>query len=145
MDEVSENLLELLVRDGRASLTSLAAELNLSVPAVKRRVDRLERDGVIRGYTALVDPSARAGSTDALVELFCSEHTGRREIERLVEGHPEIRLALTVAGDSDVVLLVRTRDPQHLEGLLVQLRQSPSVVRTRAQVVLGRVLDRGGL
>jgi Lrp/AsnC family leucine-responsive transcriptional regulator len=145
VDATSERLVELLVQDGRASLTALASALNLSVPAVKRRVDRLERDGVIRGYTALVDPDARSGTTEAIVELFCSERTGRREVEKVIAGHPEIRLALTVAGDSDVVLLVRTRDTQHLEDLLVTLRGSPFVHRTRAQVILGRVLDRGGL
>lgn len=131
------------MQNGRASLTTLANELNLSVPAVKRRVDRLEKDGVIRGYTALVDPDARAATTDALVEVFWSENTGRREMERLIDGHPEIRMALTVAGESDVVLLVRARDTQHLEDLLVGIRQSPSVVRTRAQVILGRIVDRG--
>jgi hypothetical protein len=51
-------------------------------------------------------------------------------------GHPEICQAMTVAGDSDVILLVRTRDTQHLEDLLVALGQSPSVERTRAQVIL---------
>jgi Lrp/AsnC family leucine-responsive transcriptional regulator len=143
VDAISRRLLELLVEDGRASLTSLAEALNLSVPAVKRRVDKLRRDGVIRGYTALVDPDARERSTEAFIEVFCGGHTGRREIDDLVQGHPEIRLALTVAGDSDVVLLVRTRDTQHLEDLLVTLRRSPIVARTRAQVILGRVLDRG--
>src|SRR5688500_3085578 len=88
VDATDERIVALLVSDGRASLTSMAAALNLSVPAVKRRVDRLERDGVIRGYTALVDPSAQAQTTGALVELFCSEHTGKRDIDRLVEGYP---------------------------------------------------------
>ena len=143
MDATDESILELLVQDGRASLTSLAAQLNLSVPAVKRRVDRLERDGVIRGYTAIVDPSARAHATGALVELFCREHTAKRDIERLVEGYPEIRQAMTVAGESDAVLLVRARDTEHLEDLLGKLRQSPTVERTRSQVVLSRVVDRG--
>lgn len=143
MDATDERILELLVNDGRASLTSMAATLNLSVPAVKRRVDRLERDGVIRGYTALVDPSARDQSTGALVELFCGDHTSRREIDRLVEGYPEIRQAMTVAGESDVVLLVRTRDTQHLEDLLASLRQSATVERTRSQVILSKVVDRG--
>ena len=145
MDEINQRLIELLVANGRATLTELAADLQLSVPAVKRRVDRLERDEVIRGYTAIVDPDARRTSTDALVELFCGEHTSRKEIEQLIGGHPEIRLAMTVAGDSDAVLLVRTRDNQHLEDLLVTLRQSPKVVRTRAQVVLSHVTSRGVL
>ena len=145
MDPISERLLELLVRDGRATFTSLADQLNLSVPAVKRRVDKLERDGVIRGYTAQVDPGALAKTTDALIELFCNERTNRREVQSMLDSFPEVRLALTVAGDCDVVVLVRTRDPEHLEEVLVRLRNAPSVRRTRAQVILGRALDRGGL
>lgn len=142
MDSIDRRLLELLTENGRATLTALAQTLSLSVPAVSRRVDRLERNGVIRGYTALIDPTAQEPATEALVEIFIHERAGRDEIRRLLTSLPEVRLALSVAGESDLVLLVRTRDTQHLEDLLVALRQSPTVMRTRSQVVLGRMLDR---
>ena len=45
--------------------------MHLSAPAVKRRVDRLEKEGVLRGYTAVVDPAAFGWHTEAFVDLYC--------------------------------------------------------------------------
>ncbi len=141
MDGVDRQILNRLVVDGRASLTDIAAEVSLSVPAVKRRMTRLERDGVIRGYTAIVDePGPRKMHT--LVEVFCTERAQREEAVRLFESRPEVRLAYTVAGDSDVILLVRTDDADHLEQLLIDLRNHPIVLRTRAQVMLNSLTSR---
>jgi Lrp/AsnC family leucine-responsive transcriptional regulator len=142
MDSVDRKILNELVHNGRASLTDIATVVSLSVPAVKRRVHRLERDGVIRGYTAIVEEPGLPNKMQALVELFCSEHAGRGDLTRVLHTLPEVRLAFTVAGESDAVLLVRTDDADHLERLLIELRGQPTVVRTRAQVLLGNLIDR---
>jgi Lrp/AsnC family transcriptional regulator, leucine-responsive regulatory protein len=142
MDAVDEQLLDALARDGRARLTDLAAEVQLSVPAVKRRVDRLERTGVIRGYAAVIDPLAHAPRTEALVELFTNVRTSKQQLLDLLAEHPEVILAFTVAGDSDAILLVRTDDPVHLEDFLVQLRAHHMIARTRTQLLLSRLLER---
>jgi Lrp/AsnC family transcriptional regulator, leucine-responsive regulatory protein len=141
MDAVDRQILNRLVVNGRTSLTELATEVSLSVPAVKRRVTRLERDGIIRGYTTIVEePGSRR--MHALVEVFCTEHAGREDAVRLLKSRPEVRLAYTVAGDSDIILLVQTDDSDHLEQLLIDLRGHPIVLRTRAQVMLNSLLDR---
>lgn len=142
MDAIDEQLLDALARDGRASLTDLAATVQLSVPAVKRRVDRLERTGVIRGYTALIDPGAHAPRTEALVELFTNVRTSKQQVLDLLSEHPEVILAFTVAGDSDAILIVRTEDPVHLEQFLVTLRANHLIARTRTQLLLSRLLER---
>ena len=142
MDAVDEQLLDALARDGRARLTDLAAAVQLSVPSVKRRVDRLERTGVIRGYTAIIDPLAHAPRTEALVELFTNVRTSKQQVLDLLAEHPEVILAFTVAGDSDAILLVRTDDPAHLEEFLVALRANHMIARTRTQLLLSRLLER---
>ncbi|HYQ61828.1 Lrp/AsnC family transcriptional regulator [Actinophytocola sp.] len=141
MDAVDRQILNRLVVNGRASLTDIATEVSLSVPAVKRRVTRLERDGIIRGYTTIV---AEPGNSriHALVEVFCTEHAQREDAVRLFESRPEVRLAYTVAGDSDLILLVRTDNADHLEQLLIDLRSHPIVLRTRAQLMLNSLIDR---
>jgi Lrp/AsnC family transcriptional regulator, leucine-responsive regulatory protein len=142
MDRVDEQLLDLLARDGRARLTDLAGEVQLSVPAVKRRVDRLERTGVIRGYMAVVDPLAHAPRTEALVEIFTDVRTSKEQLLELLDEHPEVILAFTVAGEADVICLVRTDNPVHLEEFLVTLRANQMIVRTRTQLLLSRLLER---
>lgn len=141
MDAVDRQIVNRLVVDGRASLTDIAAEVSLSVPAVKRRVTRLERDGIIWGYTTIVEEPG-VSKMHALVEVFCTEHAQREEAVRLFESRPEVRLAYTVAGDSDMILLVRTDNADHLEQLLIDLRGHPIVLRTRAQLMLNSLISR---
>jgi len=58
VDATDRRIVALLREDARRSFKDIGTHVNLSAPAVKRRVDRLEADGVIRGYTAMVDPRA---------------------------------------------------------------------------------------
>ena len=81
----------------------------LSAPAVKRRVDRLERDGVIRGYTAIVDPRAFGWHTEAFVDLYCEGRMPAEAIKRAVEGEPGVVSAHTVAGEASAMLHVMAR------------------------------------
>ena len=70
MDEIDRQIVALLRQDARRSFQSIGLRVSLSAPAVKRRVDRLEADGVVRGYTALVDPGRFGWGTHAFVALF---------------------------------------------------------------------------
>ena len=110
--------------------------VSLSAPAVKRRVDRLEADGVIRGYTAQVDPGRFGWRTHALVALYTEGRMAAAEVREAVERHPEVEAAYTVAGEASAVLHVRARDTAHLEESLERLRDHPGVTRTQTQIVL---------
>ena len=69
-----------LLADARASYADIGAVVSLSAPAVKRRVDRLRAAGVIRGFTAVVDPAAMGWTTEAFVELYCTGRTTPSQI-----------------------------------------------------------------
>jgi Lrp/AsnC family transcriptional regulator, leucine-responsive regulatory protein len=142
MDAIDAQLLELLGRNARARLTDLAAQVQLSVPSVKRRVDRLERSGVIRGYVAVIDPDASPTKLEALIEVFLTVTATREDLLDLLQRSPEIHLAFTIAGDADVVLLVRCDDSEHLEALLIRLRAHPGIARTRSQLLLAHLFER---
>ena len=141
MDEIDNQILNQLVVNGRASLTDIAHVVSLSVPAVKRRIGRLERDGVIQGYTAIVR-NPGAPRLHALVELFCSGQTRREDILDVFQDRPEVLVAFTVAGDSDVVMLVQTGGTDDLEALLIDLRRHPLVTQTRSQIMLNTLMGR---
>ena len=68
MDDIDRQIVALLRQDARRSFQSIGLRVSLSAPAVKRRVDRLEAAGVVRGYTASVDPGRFGWSTHAFVE-----------------------------------------------------------------------------
>ena len=142
MDQVDRQIVALLREDARRSFQSIGARVALSAPAVKRRVDRLEARGVIRGYAALVDASQYGWGTHAVVSLYCEGRMAAREVREAVEWRPEVAAAYTVAGDASAVLHVRARDTAHLERTLERLRDAPGVIRTQTQVVLSTLFER---
>src|SRR5438093_4226753 len=142
MDEIDQRIVALLRDNARRSYQDIGGRVSLSAPAVKRRVDRLERDGVIRGYSANVDPAAFGWGTHAFVELFCEGRVSGTEVSKAVSDHPEVEGAYTIAGAPSAILHVRAADTQHLEEALERIRETPGVLRTQTQVVLSTLFER---
>jgi DNA-binding Lrp family transcriptional regulator len=142
MDEIDIQILALLRENARRSFQDMGAHVALSAPAVKRRVDRLEESGVIRGYAAIIDPAAMGWSTLAIVSLVCEGRMPAAQVRRAVAPHPEVMSAYTVAGEGSAILLLRAADTAHLEQTLEEIREAPGVIRTQTQVVLSTLLER---
>ena len=142
LDKIDEQIVALLRENARRSFHDIGEHVSLSAPAVKRRVDRLEREGVIRGYSANVDPSAIGWNTHAFVELFCEGRMSGDEVRAAVGEHPEVEGAYTVAGSPSAILHLRASDTQHLEEALERIRDSQGVIRTQTQVVLSTLFER---
>ena len=142
MDQIDRRIVALLRESARRSYQDIGRHVALSAPAVKRRVDRLEAEGVIRGYTAIVDPAAFGWGTHGFVSLFCSGRTSAAEVRDAVAPHPEVAAAYTVAGQASAILHVRAADTAHLERALERIRTSPGVTATQTQVVLSTLFER---
>jgi DNA-binding Lrp family transcriptional regulator len=142
MDAIDMQIVALMRENSRRSFQDIGGRVALSPPAVKRRVDRLEANGVLKGYTAVVDPAAMGWSTHAFVALYCEGRMSAGEVRRAVEGHAEVVAAYTVAGEASAVLHVRAEDTAHLEDALERIRDADGVVRTQTQVVLSTLFER---
>jgi DNA-binding Lrp family transcriptional regulator len=142
LDDLDRRIVALLVADGRRTLVDIGKAVGLSTPAVKRRVDALERSGVVRGYTAVVDPAALGWALEAIVELRFVGTAPPAEAMRSLQSAPEILSAFTVAGDFDVITRVRVRDTAHLQDTINRLRRRPEVVSTRTTGIMEAVIDR---
>ena len=142
MDEVDHTIVALLRENARRSFKDIGGHVHLSAPAVKRRVDRLEEAGVVRGYSAVVDPGRFGWATHAFVALFCEGRMAAAEVRASVERHPEVEAAYTVAGEASAMLHVRARDTSHLEEALERIRDHPGVTRTQTQIVLSTLFER---
>jgi DNA-binding Lrp family transcriptional regulator len=141
LDEVDQRIIALLVADARSSYADIGAVVSLSAPAVKRRVDRLRSAGVIKGFTAVVDPAAVGWTTEAFVELFCTGRTTPTQIAVAAKRHPEVVGAYTVSGLADALVHLRAADIGHLEAALERLRAEPFVTSTHSMIVLSRLVD----
>jgi DNA-binding Lrp family transcriptional regulator len=141
IDATDQRIIALLVSDARSSFAEIGAKVSLSAPAVKRRVDRLRSSGVIKGFTAVIDPAAVGWTTEAFVELFCTGRTTPAQITVATRRHPEVVGAYTVSGEADALVHLRAADIGHLEQALEKLRAEPFVTSTRSMVVLSRLVE----
>ena len=142
MDDTDRQIVALLREDARRSYLDVGRHVHLSAPAVKRRVDRLERDGVILGYGARVNWRALGDAIESLIEIYCADRTSPADVGRSLSTVDEIISAFTVSGEADAVIRVRVDSIDHLERLVERLRRDPNIVRTRTLIVLSTLLDR---
>jgi DNA-binding Lrp family transcriptional regulator len=141
LDATDHQILDLLVADARRSASEIGRLVNLSPAAAKRRIDRLEQAGHIRGYTAILDHAALGGNLEAFTELRFAPGTQVAEIDSAVEGLPELVEAFTLAGDPDALVRLRVRDVDHLKRVIDTIRRGrrggAKIIGTKTLIVLG--------
>jgi len=142
MDNLDRGIIDLLRQNARAGYGDIGQEVGLSASAIKRRVDRLVADGVIRGFTIQVDPAVDGLHTEAYVELFCRGTVAPAELKRILSGVPEVVYAGTVTGSADAIVHMRSRDIPSLENALEKVRNAPNVDHTRSAIVLSKLIER---
>ena len=142
VDNLDYGIIDLLRQNARAGYGDIGSSVGLSASAVKRRVDRLVADGVIKGFTVQVDPAVDGLSTEAYVELFCRGTVAPDELRRILSGIPEVVDAGTVTGSADAIVHMRSRDIPSLEDALERVRLAPNVDHTRSAIVLSRLIHR---
>jgi Lrp/AsnC family leucine-responsive transcriptional regulator len=130
-----------LLADGRSTLKALSELTGLSVSAVQARVRRLETEGVIRGYSALVDAEAIGLPLAALIAITPLDPAQPDDAPDQLAGLSEIEACHSVAGDDAYVLFVRVESPTALEALIREIRKRANV-STRTTVVLQTFFER---
>ncbi|TWS18224.1 Lrp/AsnC family transcriptional regulator [Tsukamurella asaccharolytica] len=145
LDDFDRRILEVLAEDGRISMRALAERVHVSRANAYVRVERLERTGVLRGYTVRVD-HARAGyGTSAYIALSIRQDAWEGVAEHLRE-LPYVEHFALVGADFDVVLLVRTPDNAALRDVvLVRLQALEGVRSTRTWLVFEEADGPGAL
>jgi DNA-binding Lrp family transcriptional regulator len=119
-------------------VADIAIRVNLSPAPVKRRIDRLERLGVIAGYTVVLNHARVGPSIEAFTELRFAGDTSVEEIIDAATGLPEVREVFTTAGDPDALVRLRVADVADLQRVIGALRSSGKVTGTKTMIVLER-------
>ena len=125
----------LLALDGRMSFTDLAKETGLSVSAVHQRVRRLQRRGIVKGFTARLDPEEIGLPLTAFVSIKPIDPAAPDDAPDRLAHLDAIEACHSVAGEESYILKVRVASPGALEELLQQIRAAANVA-TRTTVVL---------
>lgn len=136
IDDLDNQIIALLVRNGRASYAEIGAAVGLSAHAAGERVKRLVRRGVITGFTATVDPEALGRSLDAYIDVRLAPGTLPDRFEQRVLELVQVRELVFVTGRFDYQLRVHCRDADDLDHVLRFLRSTAGAVHTETRVVL---------
>lgn len=140
IDAIDTQILNMLQKDARISNAGIARQVNLAQSAVLERVRKLEDRGVIRGFTAILDPKQVGFGLIAFVSVRtneCGDGT-----DQLLAEIPEVLEVHDVAGEDSYLLKVRAENPEDLAVLLREkLKAIPTVISTRTTVVLQTVKE----
>jgi Lrp/AsnC family leucine-responsive transcriptional regulator len=141
-DDFDLKILGALQRDGRMTNVALSEVVALSPSQCARRLERLEKIGVIRGYGAFLDPEALGFGITALVTVTLEKHARAniKEFRELVQRRPEIVECLAITGDGDFQLRIVARDLASFSRFLMDaIIPMPGVATTRSHVVLEQI------
>lgn len=144
MDVINEKILRELSRDGRISNLDLAERVGLSPSACLRRVQDLERRGVISGYRAVINPDATGKSFVAYIGVGLGEHTkaAQETFERAVSGAPEVVECHNITGTIEYLLRIECRDLRAYKTFHTDvLGTMPHVTSLTTYVVMGSPKD----
>jgi Lrp/AsnC family transcriptional regulator, leucine-responsive regulatory protein len=120
LDDTNRRLLVELQSDARLSLAELGRRVGLSSPAVAERLQRLERQGVIRGYHATVDPAALGYPLSAIIRVRPVPRQIHKVAE-LVRAIPEVVECHRITGEDCYLVKAHVRSMTHLEEIIDQL------------------------
>jgi Lrp/AsnC family transcriptional regulator, leucine-responsive regulatory protein len=138
LDNIDRRILAALALDARISVSQLATEVDLSRPAVAERIDKLERQKIIRGMTAVVDPRALGRTVTAFVSARGTPNLAgkaSRTFRDLMQSD-EVLEVHTVAGDDCFLIKVRTDSIQSLNALVSKLNSPPLALSTKTTIVM---------
>jgi DNA-binding Lrp family transcriptional regulator len=142
LDEVDRRIVDALRADGRLSMRALAERLHISRAGVYSRVERLERDGVITGYSANVDARRYGLALSAYVNIKVAQRSWK-SLRKRVLAIEDVQHAALVSGEYDIVLLVRTHDIETLRDLvLTRLQEMPEVLATQTELIFDEMVTR---
>ncbi len=146
LDRLDRRILAELLRDGRISVTALAQRVGLSKTPCQVRLKRLQREGFITGFRAVLDPGKVGREHVAFAEVRLHDTTGAslRAFNRAALEVPEIEECHMIAGAFDYLLKVRTRDMRDYRHVLGEVISAlPGVASTSSFVSMEAVKDAG--
>ncbi len=142
LDDTDRALICALAADGRQTVRALARTVNLSEPAVRDRVMRLEHAGVITGYHASLDPAAVKAGTAAFVAIRLKPERDRTKVHAALRAEPSVLEAHEIAGEDCYWVKLRVASTTALADTLDRIRAIPSVAGTSTTIALRTLFER---
>ncbi|MFJ3048392.1 Lrp/AsnC family transcriptional regulator [Herbaspirillum chlorophenolicum] len=141
LDDTDRNLIALLQVSARESVANLARKLGVARTTVVARLARLEKNGIIAGYTVKLGQEVTDNALRAYVGITVEAKAARDVLKRF-KRMPEIELLCSVSGEFDYVAWLRASSAERLDQLLDEIGEIDGVTRTTTSIVLSRKIER---
>lgn len=141
MRDADAKLIDLLRANAREPTASLARKLGLARSTVQERLARLEREGVVKGYTVRLADEAQANRLRAVVMI----ETDPKQADRVsveLKKMPEVRSLAALSGSYDLIAMIETETPARIDALLDRIGRAPGVARTVSSIILSEKFSR---
>ena len=136
LDNLDKEILSILQKNGRNSVSSIAEKISLSIPATSDRIKKLEDLNIIRGYRAIINPQKIGLDLSALITIVSESSSNYEKIVEHANEMNEIVECFATTGRGSHMLVIQTKNTQSLEKLLRKIQSWPNVIRTETQIIL---------
>lgn len=137
-DETDKKLLDVLLADSRLSYRQIASKIGVSAATVINHVKKLEKEGVIKGYTALLDYEKLGYDIDVVINMKISK--GKLfEVENKLMHHPAVAVVFDVTGDFDSTIIAKFRNRRALDTFLKKIQTYEFVEGTNTILILNTI------
>lgn len=136
MDDIDRKILKILSENANATATEIMTQVNLSIPAVNKRISKLRQSGIIRKFTVLVDPDKVNKPIQAFILVVLQQPSGAEKLMQYIKSDPDILECYAVTGEYDYIIKVCARDVQQLEEKLNLLKRQKGVAKSYTMLSL---------
>lgn len=141
LDRIDQSILAELTRNARISHAELGAKVLLSRNAVRQRIDRMERQGYIQGYTVVAGAPGQ-GLVSAFLMVYRKDRVRGADVIAVLQAIPEVVLCDVVSGDFDLLVRVEARSLERIQEIWEQIAATPGVADTVTAMTLSNYVRR---
>lgn len=140
MDELDLRIINLLMENSKFSYRKLAQRLDVSVATVMNRVNRLEKEKIIKKYSAIIDYEKMGYDLSAIIEVRVSR--GRPiEVEKKISEHPNVSAVFDTTGHFDFMVIANFKTRQEMDKFLKKINTYDFIARTETKIILNTIKD----
>jgi Lrp/AsnC family leucine-responsive transcriptional regulator len=136
MDIIDSKILEILSKKADATATEIGEAVNLSIPAVNKRILRMKQDGVIKYFSVVTDPQKMNKTITAFVFVVIQYGDGIDKLMDYVKNDPDLLECYSVTGEYDYMIKICTRSIDSLEDKILKIKRIKGVMRSHTMISL---------
>lgn len=143
IDQTDHKIIQLLRENARMSFSEIGNRTSLSTPAGSNRVQKLQEQGVIKGYTAVLDAQAINRQIICYCQIFLQskQKSSTQVFLDMIQEEPDIWEAYCISGDYEYLLKIVTSSTQSLESILAKIRSGIPAIKTKSSIVLSSLKE----